>query len=143
MTKGCDRVPSRFLDDAGHARLVQQLRQVPSSGARQVCFAGSLWVELARPPRTGSADCSHHQFRRQRARTRDNVTIGYVLEGHVTLEFGPGGTERVDVGPGEYFEVPKNVVHREGNMATSPGEVVLVRIGDGPVVFPVEGPDPA
>ena len=73
----------------------------------------------------------------------DNVTIGYVLEGHLTLEFGPGGQERVSVGPGEYFEVPKNVVHREGNMSTQPGEVVLVRVGDGPVVFPVDGPDPA
>lgn len=73
----------------------------------------------------------------------DNVTIGYVLEGHVTLEFGAGGQERVSVGPGEYFQVPKNVVHREGNMATTTGKVVLVRVGEGPVVFPVDGPDPA
>jgi uncharacterized RmlC-like cupin family protein len=73
----------------------------------------------------------------------DNVTLGYVIEGHVTLEFGAGGNERVEVGPGEYFRVPKNVVHREGNMATRPGEVVLVRCGEGPVVFPVDGPDPA
>jgi uncharacterized RmlC-like cupin family protein len=73
----------------------------------------------------------------------DNVTIGYVIEGHLTLEFGPGGTENIEVGPGEYFRVPEHVVHREGNMATRPGEVVLVRMGTGPVVVPVDGPDPA
>jgi uncharacterized RmlC-like cupin family protein len=73
----------------------------------------------------------------------DNVTIGYVLEGTVTLEFGEGGRERVEVGPGEYFRVPEHVVHREGNMSSQPGQVVLVRVGDGPVVFPADGPDEA
>ena len=73
----------------------------------------------------------------------DNVTIGYVLEGTVTLEFGEGGRERVEVGPGEYFRVPKHVVHREGNTSSQPGQVVLVRVGDGPVVFPADGPDEA
>src|SRR5689334_16256746 len=38
----------------------------------------------------------------------DNVTIGYVLRGKVTLEFGPDGTEQVEVNEGEYFEVPKH-----------------------------------
>jgi uncharacterized RmlC-like cupin family protein len=73
----------------------------------------------------------------------DNVTIGYVVEGTVTLEFGVDGHERVEVGPGEYFRVPEHVVHREGNMSSKPGQVVLVRVGDGPVVFPADGPDEA
>lgn len=73
----------------------------------------------------------------------DNVTLGYVLEGKVTIEFGPGGREHVEVNEGEYFEVPKHLVHREGNMSTDTGEVVLARVGEGPVVFPVDGPDPA
>jgi uncharacterized RmlC-like cupin family protein len=72
----------------------------------------------------------------------DNVTIGYVLKGHVTLEFGPGGRDRIDVGEGEYFRVPKRVIHREGNMSSSAAEVVLVRIGAEPVVFPADGPEP-
>ena len=72
----------------------------------------------------------------------DNVTIGYVLKGHATLEFGPGGRDRIDVGEGEYFRVPKRVIHREGNMSSSAAEVVLVRIGAEPVVFPADGPEP-
>ncbi|MDP8929258.1 MAG: cupin domain-containing protein [Actinomycetota bacterium] len=72
----------------------------------------------------------------------DNVTLGYVLKGKVTLEFGPGGREHVEVNEGEYFEVPKQVVHREGNMSTEAGEIILGRVGGGPVVFAVDGPDP-
>lgn len=73
----------------------------------------------------------------------DNVTIGYVLKGKVTLEFGAGGREQVEVNEGEYFEVPKHLVHREGNMSPETGEIILGRAGEGPVVFPVDGPDPA
>jgi mannose-6-phosphate isomerase-like protein (cupin superfamily) len=73
----------------------------------------------------------------------DNVTIGYVLKGEVTFEFGPEGRDRVVVKEGECFRVPKHAVHREGNMAGSPGEIVLVRIGQGPVVFTAEGPEPS
>ena len=72
----------------------------------------------------------------------DNVTIGYVLKGRLTFEFGPAGAQRVEVGEGEYFQVPKHAIHREGNMSSSTGEVVLVRVGEGPVVFPVAGPEP-
>lgn len=71
----------------------------------------------------------------------DNVTLGYVLKGKVTLQFGPGGREQVEVSEGEYFEVPKHLVHREGNMSTEAGEIILGRFGEGPVVFPVDGPD--
>lgn len=64
-------------------------------------------------------------------------------QGKVTLEFGPGGRDHVEVDEGEYFEVPKYLVHREGNMSTETGEIILGRVGEGPVVFPVDSPDPA
>lgn len=73
----------------------------------------------------------------------DNVTLGYVVRGTITLEFGPEGRDHVEVREGEYFEVPKHLVHREGNLSTETGEVVLARIGHGPVVFPADGPDSA
>jgi uncharacterized RmlC-like cupin family protein len=71
----------------------------------------------------------------------DNVTMGYVVRGSVTLEFGPGGRDRVEVGEGEYFEVPRHTVHREGNALPTSAEVVISRVGEGQLVFPVEGPD--
>ncbi|HEX2699714.1 MAG TPA: cupin domain-containing protein [Acidimicrobiales bacterium] len=73
----------------------------------------------------------------------DNVTIGYVLKGKISLEFGPSGEEQVEAKEGEYFQVPRRLVHREGNTSTETGEIILARFGEGPVVFPVEGPDPA
>ena len=71
----------------------------------------------------------------------ENVTVGYVVKGTITFEFGPGGREKVEVGEGEFFEVPKHTVHREGNASEEPGEVVIARYGEGPLVFPVEGPE--
>jgi uncharacterized RmlC-like cupin family protein len=71
----------------------------------------------------------------------DNVTLGYVLRGKVTFEFGPDGREHVEVNEGEYFEVPKHLVHREGNLSTETGEIILSRVGEGPFVFPVDGPE--
>jgi uncharacterized RmlC-like cupin family protein len=73
----------------------------------------------------------------------DNVTLGYVLSGEVTFEYGPGGSERATVGPGQYFRVPAGAVHREGNASDEPAEVVIVRVGQGPPVFPADGPEPA
>ena len=64
-----------------------------------------------------------------------------MLKGHSTFEFGPGRTQRVEVHEGEHFQVPSHVVHREGNMSASSGEVVIVRIGEGPVVLPASGPE--
>lgn len=73
----------------------------------------------------------------------ENTTMGYVLKGDITLEFGPGGRDRVEVHEGEYFEVPKHTVHREGNTSVEGGEVILTRVGEGQLVFPLDGPDPA
>lgn len=73
----------------------------------------------------------------------ETLTIGYVVRGTVRLEFGPGGADSVEIGEGGYFRVPPGLIHREGNPTGQDGEVVLVRIGEGRPVFPVDGPEPA
>lgn len=70
----------------------------------------------------------------------DNTTLGYVLSGRVRLEYGPGGASSVEVREGQYFLVPPRMIHREGNPTEDPGQIVLVRVGEGPPVFPVDGP---
>ncbi len=72
----------------------------------------------------------------------ENTTVGYLLKGHVRVEYGPGGSLSQDVGEGEYFTVPAGVVHREGNATDDAAEAVIVRFGEGPPVFPADGPDP-
>ncbi len=71
----------------------------------------------------------------------DRQTFGYVVRGRVGFDFGPGGREHVDVARGGFFHVPARLVHREVN--DEPSEVVLVFVGDGPVVVNLDAPDPA
>lgn len=73
----------------------------------------------------------------------DNDTFGYVISGRLLLQFGPGGKESAEVGPGEAFHVPKRIVHRETTLGSEPGVIFVVRVGAGKPVVNVEQPDPA
>ncbi|MCI0438445.1 MAG: cupin domain-containing protein [Chloroflexi bacterium] len=72
----------------------------------------------------------------------DNDTYGYVISGRVRIEFGPGGKELVEVGPGEVFHVPSRVIHREVTVGLESGVGFLVRVGSGEPVVNVDGPEP-
>lgn len=70
----------------------------------------------------------------------DYETYIYVLSGAARLDtFDDGGIQRHDAGPGAFIHVPAGTVHREGSASPTGVEAVLVRIGQGQVVFPVEG----
>jgi uncharacterized RmlC-like cupin family protein len=64
----------------------------------------------------------------------------FVLSGALRMEFGPGGTEVVDAGPGDYVYVAPGVIHRESNPTDGPAEIVVVRAGSGVPVVNVDGP---
>jgi uncharacterized RmlC-like cupin family protein len=69
-------------------------------------------------------------------------TLGYVFAGRLRLESGPGGGTIDDAGPGEFFVVPPHTVHRESNPGDDEQIVVGIRIGTGPTVVNVDGPEP-
>ena len=71
------------------------------------------------------------------------TTFGRVLQGTLFVEFGPGGQHRIEAGPGDWFRIPAGVIHREGTVGDTPGSLTLGRVGAGPPVFPVDGPEPA
>lgn len=71
-----------------------------------------------------------------------NVTVGYVLDGAFHLEYGPGGRKQADVEAGQYFLMPPWAIHREGSTTGEACQVIFTRIGDGPAVVPVDGPEP-
>jgi uncharacterized RmlC-like cupin family protein len=71
----------------------------------------------------------------------EHGTYGYVIAGRLRLEFGPGGGRSVEAGPGEFFYVPPATIHREGNPASEDQVVVGFRVGPGPTVFNVDGPE--
>ncbi|HEV8282102.1 MAG TPA: cupin domain-containing protein [Candidatus Limnocylindrales bacterium] len=69
------------------------------------------------------------------------ATYGYVISGRLRLESGPGGTSVVEAGPGDFFVVPPDTIHRESNPAEDEQLVVGFRVGSGATVINVEGPD--
>jgi uncharacterized RmlC-like cupin family protein len=70
----------------------------------------------------------------------DYETYIYVLSGAARLDtFEAGEIVHHDAGPGSFIVVPRGTAHREGSASPTGVEAVLVRIGEGQVVFPVEG----
>jgi uncharacterized RmlC-like cupin family protein len=67
----------------------------------------------------------------------------YVLSGAMRMEFGPGGADVLDAGPGDFLYVAPHAIHREGNPSEEKGTAVVVRAGTGDPVTNVDGPSPA
>jgi uncharacterized RmlC-like cupin family protein len=100
--------------------------------ARQEAFAGErMWAGTARTE-PGMVSGWHHHG--------DYETTIYVLSGALRMEFGPGGADAVEAGPGDFVYVPKGAVHREGNPSAEPAELVLVRAGEGESTVNLDGP---
>jgi uncharacterized RmlC-like cupin family protein len=92
-----------------------------------------VWAGLVRTAPGRPSGWHHHG---------DFDTYFYVESANVRMEFGPGGANVVEAGPGDFVHVPKGVIHREVNPADEEGVVILVRVGSGPPVVNVEGPLP-
>jgi uncharacterized RmlC-like cupin family protein len=67
-------------------------------------------------------------------------SVIHVLRGALQLEFGPGGRDRLDAGPGDTVYVAPGEIHREGNPGAETSEIVVVRSGEGEIVVNVAGP---
>jgi uncharacterized RmlC-like cupin family protein len=118
----------------------QQLQNPPAEQTtnlqRGQAFAhdGGVWAGFAVFPGGASTGWHHHG---------DYATYGYITSGGITVEFGPGGRELVEIGEGDFIYIPGHLVHRE-SVAPAGGAGVAVRVGGvGATVFNVEGPDPA
>jgi uncharacterized RmlC-like cupin family protein len=95
---------------------------------------GGMWSGTARTE-PGMVSGWHHHG--------EYETTIYVLSGALRLEFGPGGADAVQAGPGDFVHVPAGVVHREGNPSGEPADLVLVRAGRGESTVNLDGPAPA
>ena len=92
-----------------------------------------MWSGLARTE-AGMVSGWHHHGRYE-------STI-YVLTGMLRMEFGPGGEETFDAGPGDFVFVGKHAVHRESNPSSDEAVFLVVRAGEGEPVVNVDGPEP-
>lgn len=68
-------------------------------------------------------------------------TFAYMLEGEAVIEFGPGGSQRLTAtADGSLHIVPPGTPHREVNPGNVRNRLLVVRVGEGPPIFPLEGP---
>jgi uncharacterized RmlC-like cupin family protein len=100
---------------------------------RERAFGGDVWAGIVKTAPNRPSGWHHHGH---------YETYFYVMEGQMRMEFGPGGSDAIVAGPGDFVHVPAETVHREVNPADTPGAVVLMRIGNGPPVVNVDGPAP-
>jgi uncharacterized RmlC-like cupin family protein len=56
------------------------------------------------------------------------------------MESGPGGTEVIRAGAGDFLHVPKGAIHRESNPGAAESHLIVVRAGHGPPTINVDGP---
>lgn len=107
----------------------------PTAGMdrRQILDDGDRWVGWVRTE-PGLAGGWHHHGQRD--------SYIYLITGTMTIEFGPGGLDRIQAGPGDVIVNPSGVVHREVTGEDGPAEAIVIRVGPGPLNVNVEGPDP-
>lgn len=92
-----------------------------------------VWVGVARPAPGRPSGWHHHG---------EHETYFYVQTGKIRMEYGPGGSNAIEAGPGDFVHVPGGLIHREVNSSSKAGSVILARVGSGPPVINVEGPEP-
>jgi uncharacterized RmlC-like cupin family protein len=119
------------VSPAGLAEPPEQ--QTPSIRRRQAFADDDRWVGCITTTPGDWSGWHHHG---------ETDTYPYVLRGELEFEHGTDGVT-LGFGPGDFAHMPRHVVHRERTRPGDPGEAVLVRIGRGPTVVNVEGPEPA
>lgn len=105
----------------------------PGMSRSQAVETDGMWVGLDRIEPGMFSGWHHHG---------DHESAAYVISGVLRMEFGPGGMETFDAGPGDFVYVGRRAVHREGNPSDGPADFVVVRAGDGASVVNVDEPDP-
>ena len=65
----------------------------------------------------------------------------YVMTGALRMEFGAGGAETLETGPGDFLYVAPGAIHRESNPSADESQIIVVRAGSGEPVFNVDGPE--
>ena len=107
--------------------------RTPGMTREQAIAIDGMWAGLVRTEAQMTTGWHHHA---------DYDTSIYVVDGRLRMEFGPGGSEVVEAGPGDFLHVPKGAIHREGNPADEESHIIVVRAGRGPAVINVDGPAP-
>jgi uncharacterized RmlC-like cupin family protein len=103
----------------------------PGKVREEAIAIDSLWSGFVRTEPGVTSGWHHHG---------DHDTSVYVIEGNVRIEFGPGGLQSSDAGPGDFVLIPRHLVHREVNPGATASQEIISRSGTGPLTINVDGP---
>ncbi len=109
--------------------------QTPGMTRDEVFSTPECWIGVA-TTEPGFAAAAFHW-----AEGKPFDSYVYMVRGVARLDYGQGGREAVEAGPGDFVHIPKGVVHREANPGTEASEVLVFRFGSGVPLFNVEGPE--
>jgi uncharacterized RmlC-like cupin family protein len=101
---------------------------------RQLFERDGRWADWIRNGAGDESGWHHHAA---------NDTYVYVLRGSVTIDFGPGGAERIVAGGGDFFIVPAQTIHRETTGRDADLDAFVIRVGGEPEHVDVDGPEAA
>ena len=110
---------------------LQPADPTPGMTREAAVVSGALWSGLVHTDAGAVSGWHHHG---------EHETSLYVLRGRMRLEFGPGGADVAEAGPGDFLHVPPYTVHRESNPAGERSTAVIARAGQGVVTVNVAGP---
>jgi uncharacterized RmlC-like cupin family protein len=113
------------------AQRSRQTGQTSGMDREEAFRTDAMWAGVARNAPRAQSGWHHHG---------EYESAIYILSGRIRIECGPGGRTVLDAGPGDFLLIPAREIHREGNPADAPAEIVVVRSGQGEVVFNVDGP---
>ena len=103
----------------------------PGMTRRLATHESGMWAGVV-DTEPGAASGWHHHG--------EHETTLYVVQGTMRLEFGHGGRDVVEAGPGDFLRVPAGAVHRESNPGADTSRAVIVRCGEGAPTTNVDGP---
>ncbi len=125
--------------DQSRPIVVRSDEGVPAPGAptpgmdrRELLDHEDCWVGRVRAD-AGLAGGWHHHG--------DRDSYIYVVRGAVTIEYGADGAGQVTAAAGDVIFNPARLVHREITSADEPAELLVIRVGPGPLNVNVDGPE--
>ena len=122
-------------DPARIVRPAERMETDPTPGMlreRAIDIEG-MWAGFVRTAPRMTSGWHHH---------RDYDTSIYVASGTLRMESGPGGADVVTAKAGDFVDVPKGAIHREGNDGDEESHLVVVRAGHGVPTVNVDGHAP-
>lgn len=111
----------------------RQATGLPTGSYGEEAFADATgWVGFLSLPPGATSQWHHHG---------EWVSYAVVQRGMLRWEYGPGGGDAIEIGPGDTGRMPAHTVHRDVSAGDEDLEMILFRAGSGPLTIDVEGPD--